>query len=49
MMAYRYSRKNLAKGSQIIAAVILVLSLNLLALYCYRRYARKKMNEELTS
>lgn len=46
---YRLKRKNLAKVYHIIGAVILVLSLNLFALCLYRRYARKKLNEELST
>ena len=48
-MTYRLKRKNLAKVIHIIGAVLLVLSLNILALCIYRRYAKKKMNQDLSN
>jgi hypothetical protein len=49
MFVYRMKRKNLAKVYHIIGAVVLVLALNIFALCLYRRYARKKLNEELST
>ena len=48
-LIYRLKRKNLAKVIHIVGAVLLVLSLNLMALCLYRRYAKKKMNQELSN
>jgi hypothetical protein len=42
-------RRHLAKVYHIVGAIVLVLGLNLLALCLYRRYAKKKMNEELST
>lgn len=40
-------RKGLVRLYHIIAAIILVLLLNFAALFVYRKYQKRKMNEEL--
>jgi hypothetical protein len=45
----RHRKHNLAKVLHVVAAVVLVVIFNLCALYAYRRYTRKKVNEELQS
>lgn len=42
------TRRHLAKVVHIIGAIVFVLALNILALYLYRRYTKKKMNQELS-
>jgi heme A synthase len=42
-----YHKRSLVKLFHIVAAVILVLLLNLAALCIYRKYQKRKVNEEL--
>jgi hypothetical protein len=42
-------RRNMAKVYHVIAAVLLVVAINLCALYLYRRYTKRQMNDELAS
>jgi len=43
------SRRNLAKVYHVIAAILVVIAVNLCALYLYRRYTRRQMNDELAN
>lgn len=43
----RRASGHFAKTYHIVAAIVLVMLINFIALYAYRRYNKKKMNEEL--
>ena len=40
-------KPSIAQKTHVIAAILIAIIINLVFLFCYRRYQRKKMNEEL--